>query len=237
MNSFKKGFLDGVPIGLGYFSVSFTFGILAVANGFYIWEAVLISMTNLTSAGQFAGLTVMAQAGTLFEMALTQLVINLRYSLMSISLSQKVDEKMNTGRRLFFGMFHTDEIYAVAIGQKGKIGAKYFLGLIIAPYFGWALGTLAGAVLGNVLPQIICNALGVALYAMFIAIVIPEMKKSHSVFLIVSLAVMMRCAFYWIPFLKNHVSDGFAVIICAVAASLIGALVFPVPEEAKQEVA
>lgn len=237
MNSLKKGFLDGVPIGLGYFSVSFTFGILAVANGFYIWEAVLISMTNLTSAGQFAGLTVMAQAGTLFEMALTQLVINLRYSLMSISLSQKVDEKMNTGRRLFFGMFHTDEIYAVAIGQKGKIGAKYFLGLIIAPYFGWALGTLAGAVLGNVLPQIICNALGVALYAMFIAIVIPEMKKSHSVFLIVSLAVMMRCAFYWIPFLKNHVSDGFAVIICAVAASLIGALVFPVPEEAKQEVA
>lgn len=235
MNSLKKGFLDGVPIGLGYFSVSFTFGILAVANGFYIWEAVLISMTNLTSAGQFAGLTVMAQAGTLFEMALTQLVINLRYSLMSISLSQKVDEKMNTGRRLFFGMFHTDEIYAVAIGQKGKIGAKYFLGLIIAPYFGWALGTLAGAVLGNVLPQIICNALGVALYAMFIAIVIPEMKKSHSVFLIVSLAVMMRCAFYWIPFLKNHVSDGFAVIICAVAASLVGALVFPVPEEAKQE--
>lgn len=238
MNNFKKGFLDGVPIGLGYFSVSFTFGILAVANGFPIWEAVLISMTNLTSAGQFAGLTVMAQAGGLVEMALTQLVINLRYSLMSLSLSQKVDDKMNTGRRLFFGMFHTDEIYAVAIGQKGKIGAKYFTGLIIAPYFGWTLGTLAGAVLGNVLPAIVCNALGVALYAMFIAIVIPEMKKAKSMFMIVGLSVMLRCAFYWIPFLKVHVSDGFAVIICAIAASLIGAAVYPLPaEEAEQEVA
>ena len=231
MNNFKKGFLDGVPIGLGYFSVSFTFGILAVANGFYVWEAVLISMTNLTSAGQFAGLTVMAQAGSLLEMALTQFVINLRYSLMSLSLSQKVDDKMNTARRLFFG--------AVAIGQKGKIGAKYFMGLIIAPYFGWTLGTLAGAVLGNVLPEIICNALGVALYAMFIAIVVPEMKKAKPMFMIVGLAVMIRCAFYWIPFLKEHVSDGFAVIICAVVASLIGAAAFPLPdgEEAQQEVA
>ena len=135
-------------------------------------------------------------------------------------------------------MFHTDEIYAVAIGQKGKIGAKYFSGLIIAPYMGWALGTLAGAVLGNVLPQIVCNALGVALYAMFIAIVIPEMKKARSMFLIVSLAVMIRCAFYWIPFLKEHVSDGFAVIICAVVASAIGAAVFPLPADGeKQEVA
>lgn len=234
MNSFKKGFLDGVPIGLGYFSVSFTFGILAVANGFYVWEAVLISMTNLTSAGQFAGLTVMAQAGSLMEMALTQFVINLRYSLMSLSLSQKVDKQMNTGRRLFFGMFHTDEIYAVAIGQKGKIGWKYFTGLIIAPYLGWTLGTLVGAVLGNVLPVIVCNALGVALYAMFIAIVVPEMKKSHHMFLIVSLAIVIRCAFYWIPFLREKVSDGFAVILCAVIASLLGALFFPLPENAEK---
>ena len=112
------------------------------------------------------------------------------------------------------------------------------MGLIIAPYFGWTLGTLAGAVLGNVLPAIICNALGVALYAMFIAIVVPEMKKARPMFLIVSLAVMIRCAFYWIPFLKEYISDGFAVIICAVVASLIGAGFFPLEEkeETKQEV-
>lgn len=230
MNSFKKGLVDGIPIGLGYFSVSFTFGLLAISNGFYVWEAVLISMTNLTSAGQFAGMTVMAQAGSLVEMALTQFVINLRYSLMSLSMSQKVDEKMNIPRRLFFAAFHTDEIYAVAISQKGKVGWKYFSGLIIVPYLGWTLGTLAGALCGSHLPESVCSALGVALYAMFIAIVVPEMKKSRPVFLIVALAVVLRCGMYYIPFLKAHISDGFAVIICALVSSCIGAFFFPVRE-------
>ncbi len=233
MKLLKKGLMDGVPIGLGYFSVSFTFGILAVANGFFAWEAVLISMTNLTSAGQFAGMTVMAQGGNLLEMALTQLVINLRYSLMSLSMSQKVDEGMTVPKRLFFGAFHTDEIYAVAIGQEGKVGWKYFTGLIIVPYLGWTLGTLAGALCGSHLPESVCNALGVALYAMFIAIVIPAMKKSRAMLLIVMLAVVLRCILYYVPVLKEHVSDGFAVIICAVAASLLGALLFPVKEVAE----
>lgn len=233
MKLFKKGLVDGVPIGLGYFSVSFTFGILAVANGFLAWEAVLISMTNLTSAGQFAGMTVMAQGGNLLEMALTQFVINLRYSLMSLSMSQKVDEGMTVPKRLFFGAFHTDEIYAVAIGQEGKVGWKYFSGLIIVPYLGWTLGTLAGALCGSHLPESVCNALGVALYAMFIAIVIPAMKKSRAMLLIVMLAVLLRCVFYYVPALKVHVSDGFAVIICAVATSLLGAILFPVKEVAE----
>ncbi len=236
MKLFKKGLMDGVPIGLGYFSVSFTFGILAIANGFHVWEAVLISMTNLTSAGQFAGMTVMAQSGTLVEMALTQFVINLRYSLMSLSMSQKVDKEMTIPKRLFFGAFHTDEIYAVAIGQEGKVGWRYFTGLIIVPYFGWTLGTLAGALCGSHLPESICNALGVALYAMFIAIVVPAMKKSRPMLFIVMLAVLMRCILYYVPFLRAHVSDGFAVIICAVAASLAGAWLFPIQKEQTEEV-
>ena len=235
MKLIKKGLLDGIPIGLGYFSVSFTFGLLAIANGFYVWEAVLISMTNLTSAGQFAGMTVMAQAGSLVEMALTQFVINLRYSLMSLSMSQKVNKEMTIPKRLFFGAFHTDEIYAVAIGQEGKIGWKYFTGLIIVPYFGWTLGTLAGALCGSHLPDSVCNALGVALYAMFIAIVVPEMKKSKKMLLIVMIAVVLRCILYYVPFLKEHVSDGFAVIICAVAASVSGAVMFPVEERETEE--
>lgn len=231
MKIFRKGLTDGVPIGLGYFSVSFTFGILAISNGLYVWEAVLISMTNLTSAGQFAGMTVMAQAGSLVEMALTQFVINLRYSLMSLSMSQKVDKGMTIPKRLFFGAFHTDEIYAVAIGQDGKVGWKYFTGLIVAPYLGWTLGTLAGAVCGSHLPASICNALGVALYAMFIAIVVPAMKKSRPMLIIVLFAVILRCVLYYVPFLRMHISDGFAVILCAVVASLAGALIFPVREE------
>lgn len=231
MNSFRKGFTDGIPIGLGYLSVSLTFGIMAVGSGLKIWQAVLISMTNLTSAGQFAGMTVMVSAGSLIEMALTQLVINSRYALMSLSLTQKVNEKFTLPRRLFYGAFHTDEIYAVAVGQKEKIGPKYFLGLTIAPYIGWTLGTLLGAVLGEILPEMVSGALSVALYGMFIAIVIPEMKKSLHVTLIVLFAVTLKILFMYVPLLQG-VSEGFAIIICAVGASLVGALVFPVKEGA-----
>lgn len=234
MNSFKKGFTDGIPIGLGYLSVSLTFGIMAATAGFNVWQAVLISMLNLTSAGQFAGITVMVAGGSLVEMALTQFVINLRYSLMSLSLTQKVDQSFSFPARLIFGAFHTDEIYAVAIGQKEKIGTKYFLGLTIAPYIGWTLGTFLGALLGNVLPPLIAGALSVALYGMFIAIVVPEMKKSGKMTMIVLLAVAMKCAFTYIPALSN-VSEGFAIIICAVFASLLGALFFPVKEKSEAE--
>ena len=230
MKEFRRGFMDGIPIGLGYLSVSVTFGIMAVNNGFTIWQAVLISMLNLTSAGQFAGITVMMNAGTLLEIGLTQLVINSRYALMSLSLTQKVDESFSTPMRLIFGAFHTDEIYAVAVGQKSKFGVPYFFGLTVAPYIGWTLGTFFGALLGEVLPPILSSALSVALYGMFIAIVIPQMKKSGKMALIVLLAVVMKFAMTYVPFLKQ-VSEGFSIIICAVAASLLGALLFPLDEE------
>ena len=227
MNSFSKGFRDGIPIGLGYFSVSLTFGIMAVNEGFSVWQAVLISMTSLTSAGQFAGITVMCTAGSLIEMALTQFVINLRYALMSLSLTQKVDKSFTVPMRLFFGAFHTDEIFAVSIVQEKKIGTKYFFGLTIAPYFGWALGTLVGAILGAILPPFISGALSVALYGMFIAIVIPEMKKSGKMTIVVLLAVALKIAMTYTPVLKD-ITEGFAIIICAVVASLAGAVFFPI---------
>ena len=233
MNSFKKGFADGIPIGLGYLSVSFTFGIMATELGFPLWQAVMISALNLTSAGQVAGLSVMAGLGGPVEMILTQLVINLRYSLMSLSMTQKVDASMSTGKRFFFGAFHTDEIYAVAMGQKDKIGSRYFTGLIIAPYVGWTLGTFLGALSGQILPEMLSNALSVALYGMFIAICIPEMKKDYRMLIIVLLAVAIRCLFFWTPVLKE-VSGGFAVIICALVASFTGALFFPIGEEGEK---
>ena len=221
-----------MPIGLGYLSVSVTFGIMAVSSGLAIWQAVLISMTNITSAGQFAGLTVMCTAGSLIEIALTQLVINARYALMSLSLTQKVDKSFTTPKRLIFGEFHTDEIYAVAVGQKEKYGTKYFMGLITAPYIGWSLGTLLGAILGEVLPPLVATSLSVALYGMFIAIVVPEMKKSGKMALIVLLAIAFKVAFTYLPGLKN-VSEGFAIIICAVVASLLGAAFFPLDDKPK----
>lgn len=238
MNDFRKGFFNGIPIGLGYLSVSVTFGIMAVNSGFDIWQAVLISMTNVTSAGQFAGITVMTTAGSFVEMALTQFVINLRYALMSISLSQKVDQSFSFPKRLFFGAFHTDEIFAVSISQKGKIGTKYFLGLIIAPYIGWSLGTFLGALLGAILPAFLSNALSVALYGMFIAIVVPEMKKSGKMTIVVLFAIALKIAMTYTPFLKD-ISEGFAIIICALTASVLGALIFPVsyPEEGANKAA
>lgn len=229
-NNFKKGLKDGLPIGLGYFSVSFTFGMMAVSAGIPVWAAVLISMTNLTSAGQFAGLSIIAGAGSLVEMAMTQLVINARYSLMSLTLSQKMEKRFSIPKRLIAAFSNTDEIFAVAVNQGKEIGAKYYSGLSIIPYAGWTLGTLFGAVAGGFLPPVVNGALGLAIYAMFIAIIIPPAKKSAPIRLVIFAAVILSCLFYFVPFLKN-VSSGFSIIICAVAASIIAAIVNPVNDD------
>ena len=125
MNSFKRGFFDGLPIGLGYLAVSFSFGILAVKSGLSAWQATLISMLNVTSAGQFAGLTIMISGGSLLEIIISQFVINLRYSLMSISMSQHIDKSMNLPKKLFFGEFHTDEIFAVGLPIQFLVWGLY----------------------------------------------------------------------------------------------------------------
>ena len=225
--NFKQGIRDGIPIGLGYAAVSFAFGILAVDKDLTVSEAVLISLTNLTSAGQFAGLTIIAELGTLVEMALSQFIINLRYMLMAISLSQKVDDDFKGIWRWILGFAITDEIFAVAIQNPGKIKRNYFMGHTIIPIIGWTLGTLGGALLGNILPAIITNALGVALYGMFIAVVVPKARDDSHVFVAVCIAVAISVALKYIPAFVN-LSGGFAIIICTVVASLIAAVLFPV---------
>ena len=239
MKQFLEGIKDGIPIGLGYLSVSFTFGSAAVApgdagNALSVWQAVLISMTNLTSAGQLAGLQIMLYGGTLIEMAISEFIINLRYSLMSISLSQKVNRKFKGIYRWLLGFGITDEIYAVAILHKGEVSRSYFLGLMTIPYIGWSLGTFLGALSGNLLPAIVCSALGLAIYGMFIAIIIPPMKKSRSTLMVVCIAIILSCMFAYVPGL-NKISVGFSIIICAVAASLIGAIFFPVEDTEDEE--
>lgn len=234
MKQLLQGIKDGGAIGIGYFSVSFTFGLAAVSSGLCWWEALLISMMNMTSAGQFAGITVMAAAGSYFEMAVAQFVINLRYALMSISLSQKVDSRFRTWKKMVLGFANTDEIFAVAMSREGEVSSRYFSGLAVLPYLGWTLGTLAGAVCGNVLPQSVSAALGLAIYGMFIAIVVPVIKKDSRILKIVMLAVALSCCMYYMPGLKN-ISEGFAIIICAVAASAVGAVCFPMEEETQEE--
>ena len=234
---FREGLMDGIPIALGYFAVSFSFGILGSLDGLSIWQTTLISMMNLTSAGQFAGLTIMANLGSLLEIALTQLLINLRYSLMSISLSQKVEDSFKGIWRLLFSFFITDEIFAVASGRKKDVSRLYFFGLATLPYWGWAFGTLFGAILGDVLPALIVTSLGIALYGMFIAIVTPEARDHKNVRIIVLFAIAISCCLHYLPLL-NRISSGFAIIISAVVASAIGAVLFPVntdEEEDQQE--
>ena len=225
MKSFKDGIAEGVPIALGYLSVSFAFGIQAVSGGLTSVEALLISMTTLTSAGQFAGLRIMCAYGGYLEMMIAQIIINMRYSLMSISLSQKVDASFDGKYRWLTGTFITDEIYAVALNNKEKINRSYFIGLSTLPYFGWALGTYLGAVFGQILPESASSALGIALYGMFIAIIVPKMRESSKVSIVVIIAIILSSIFYYVPGLSK-IPAGFSITICSVLAATFGAVFF-----------
>ena len=228
--TFLQGVRHGIPIALGYLSVSFAFGIQAVSGGLIPLQAVLISLTNVTSAGQLAGLNLMLQGGSLMQMALCQLTINLRYALMSLSLSQRLDGTMTTLHRMLFAFCNTDEIFAVASSQPGRVGKWYLYGLMSTPYYGWALGTLLGAVAGTLLPAFVRTALGIAIYGMFIAIVMPPAREKRSVRVVVLLAAAMSLCLRYIPAL-SFIGSGYAIILCAVVAACVGAALFPVEED------
>ena len=190
---------DGVPIALGYFSVSFSFGIMAMGGGLSIFQAALTSLTNMTSAGQFAGLQIIAAGGALLEMAVTQLIINLRYALMSLSLSQKLSGEVSMWQRLVIAFANTDEIFAVAMAHGKELTFPYMIGLQALPILGWTGGTACGAAAGSMLPAAVNSALSVALYGMFMAVVIPAAKKSRPVFFAVILAAFMSCVICYLP--------------------------------------
>ena len=230
---FLMGLKSGIAIALGYFAVSFSFGILAVSQGLSVFEAVLISMTNVTSAGQFAGLTIIGAGGSLVEMALSQLVINMRYALMSLSLSQRLAPSVNLGKRLIMSFTNTDEIFAVVSGRGVPVTFSFMSGVSIVSWLGWSGGTLFGAAAGEVLPEILCNALGIALYAMLISIVMPVFRDKMSVRCAVIISALLSIGFTYLPGLKN-ISAGFAIVICTVIASVLCALMFPVEEENKE---
>lgn len=229
-SDFLKGAKDGLPICFGYLSVSFGFGILAVSLGLSVLSAVGISLTNLTSAGQVAGVGIIAAGGSLFEMALTQLIINIRYSLMGISLSQKLDEKFSTFHRLLASFGITDEIFAVAVAQK-SVSPFYMYGLISVSALGWVTGTFLGAFAGNVLPSSVSGALGIVLYGMFLAIILPPAKTNRPVLIAVLIAAALSIVFKYV---LTFVSEGFAIIICAVVAAGFCAFFFPVHDEEKE---
>lgn len=231
-SNFFRGISHGIPIALGYLSVSFGFGISAVRSGLSVFAASAISATNLTSAGQAAGIDIIVAGGTILEMILVQLTINIRYSLMALSLSQKLDKKFTTPHRLVASYGITDEIFAVCSAQPNMLVPSYMYGMIFIAAVGWILGTFLGASAGQILPESVSSAMGIVLYGMFLAIIIPPAKKQKSVLCAVTIAAALSLIFkYFLTF----ISSGFAVIICAVVASAVCALLFPVEETEEAE--
>lgn len=229
-SEFLQGIRHGIPICLGYFSVSAAFGITAVRSGLPLWTAVLISLTNVTSAGQFAGVNLMVAGGSMIEIAMTTLIINIRYFLMSLSVSQKVESKMSMKKRLGIAYGITDEIFAVSMQQPRKLTASYMAGLILTPVVGWTLGTFVGGAATQLMPQKLSSAMGIALYGMFIAIIIPPAREQKNVLFTVILAIAASVAFSSLPVLK-HLSGGWAIILITILVSGIAAWLFPRNEE------
>ena len=228
--TYTNGVRRGLPVGVGYFSVSFGFGAMAASQGIRVLDAALISLTNLTSAGQFAGLTLIVAGAGLWEMILTQLVINSRYALMSLALSQRLDSRIGLLPRLVIAFFNTDEIFALAMAQPQPLTVPFLLGLGLTPILGWTAGTLCGALAGSVLPLGIRTALGVMLYGMFIAIVVPPARQEKSVLAACMLALVLSSCFKWVPGL-NGVSAGIAIVVSTVVAAAACAWLFPIAEE------
>ena len=239
MNETKKqqflyGVKRGFPIGLGYLPVSFTFGLMAVNGGLPLWLTLFISLSNLTSAGQFAGTNLILANASYLEVTLTTFVINIRYMLMSLSLSQKLEESITLPQRLIFGFGITDETFSVAFSEHKKLTNEYMLGLISMPIIGWSLGTLLGGLTCSALPQTLGSSMGIALYGMFIAIIVPPAIQSKPICIIIFIAVIVTVVLKYIP-IFTFISDGFRTIIATIIGASFGAYFYPITED-EQEV-
>lgn len=228
-SEFLEGLKRGFPIFLGYFPVSFTYGILAVQSGFPVWAAVLMSFTNVTSSGQFAATNLIFAGAGYFEICLTTFVINIRYFLMSLSLSQKLEKHTTIKSRLIFGYAVTDEIFAFASVCPKPVTSFYMYGLMSTPITGWVLGTLCGALASDLLPPSLQAAMGIALYAMFIAIIIPAARECRPVLFVIVIAIAVTCICKYVPLL-SHISAGFRTIIATIISAGTIAYFFPQKE-------
>lgn len=225
--TFMRGLRDGVPICIGYISVALAFGIVIADSNLPIWVAGLSSITTFTSAAQFAGIGLMQSGAQYIEIAITTVIVNIRYVLMSLSLSQKVRPNTSVFKRFILAFFLTDEAFAIVASKRGYINIRYFIGIMVIPYIGWALGSLAGATITAVLPIIIRQALGIALYGLFLAIMVPAARDIRPVAITIIISAVLSCVIYWVPVI-NLLPEGWRMIICAVVSSLIMAKRYPV---------
>ncbi len=224
---FKEGMRDGMPVCLGYIAVGFAIGIAARNAGLTAVQGLLLSLFNNASAGEYAGIRVIAAAGSYLQMALMTLVANIRYLLMSCSLSQKFSPETPFFHRLIIGYDITDELFGLAINRPGKLVPKYMYGAFAVAIPGWALGTMFGVMAGNILPAILVSALSVMLYGMFIAIIIPPAKKDRTVLVCVIVSFAASFAAAHLPLISN-LSEGTRIIILTVVISALAAAICPV---------
>ncbi|MBP3876900.1 MAG: AzlC family ABC transporter permease [Lachnospiraceae bacterium] len=231
---YVKGLHDGLPIGLGYFSVSFALGIAGKKAGLTAFQATLASILCNASAGEYAGFTVIQSNAPYIEMAIITLIVNARYLLMSAALSQKLPERTPLRHRLGVGYFVTDEIFAASVMVEGMLNPFYNYGLASSSLSFWALGTCLGVVVGNILPANIVNALGALLYGMFLAIIIPPARRSPVVLLLVILSMASSFLFTILP-LVSGLSDGTRIIILTVVISLAAAFICPLKDDPDKE--
>lgn len=227
---YKKGLVDGIPIALGYFAVAFTLGIVAKNSGLSAFQAMLAAALTNASAGGYAGFTLIGENASFLEMALTQLVVNARYLLMACALSQKLSPKTSTLHRSLIAFDVTDEIFGISVSVKGNLNPFYNYGAMTVSIPGWALGTLLGVIMGNILPDSVVSALSVGLYGMFLAIIIPPARKNKVIAVLVIVSMALSFIFSKVSLLSG-VSSGMRVIILTVVISLAAAYLFPVEEE------
>ncbi|MGN1343337.1 MAG: AzlC family ABC transporter permease [Traorella sp.] len=227
---YLEGFKLGIAIGIGYFCVSFAFGMMVKNASLPTYVAFLISATNLTSAGQFAGLNLMIQQATYMEVIMTTLLINLRYFIMSMSLSQKLDKHMGLGKKLILAFGVTDEIFALSVTRSKPITLAYFMGILTPSFIGWTLGSGCGALFSSLLPEMLSDAMNIALYSMFVAIVIPQAKKDISKRKACLLSIIMSFIFAYLPVLSN-LGSGWTIIIITLFVSSLMAFLYPIKEE------
>lgn len=230
---FFEGIRDGLPIGLGYFAVAFSLGIVARNAGLNEVQGFVASFFNVASAGEYALFTSIAAKATYIEIAIITLVVNARYLLMSCALSQRFDEKTSFIHRFFVGFGVTDEIFGITIAREGKINPLYNYGAIAIAVPLWSIGTSLGIMAGNFLPQNVVSALSVALYGMFIAIIVPPSKKNVVIAIAVIISFAASYFFTVVPYIKN-LSSGTRTIIITVIISTALALIKPINDDEKE---
>lgn len=230
---FLRGMKHGVPIGLGYLAVSFSLGIAARNAGMTAFQGFLMSWVGMASAGEYAAITVIAAAGTYWEMAAVTVIANIRYLLMSFALSQRLDPKLGLGHRLLIGYSVTDELFGIAVAQPAPLDPLYSYGSYVVAIPCWAIGTALGVIAGNLLPLRVVSALSVALFGMFIAVIIPPARKDRVVLLFVLLSFALSYAASRLPW-AAALSSGTRTILLTVALAGAAAALFPVKEEEEE---